>query len=98
MINYGHSSNTTYFTGYGFVIEEDKYNSVSFNMQFKEEELLNRKEKIQIIGKDCKIMKFLEDFKTRESNNLQSMSFLRFYFSDLNPEQLSKVPEYNLHK
>lgn len=92
-MNYGHSSNFTNFTFYGFVLDGEEYNAVGFPMRFTES-IPNSKIKQELLGRTLtkmKLAKFYQDYNKRKENNQNFLAFCRFYWFDCEPEMLCHV-------
>jgi len=94
LISYGKFSNFTFLHYYGFVLE-DKFNQgvkILFdydNIQIKNADL--KKGATRTRPFEFRYKTFYFDYKKRNEVNSRFFKFCRFYFSELNPEDLISV-------
>ncbi len=95
MINYGHTSNTTYFTFYGLVLDCDDYCAAAFVMRFGED-IPRWQLKLKLLHKEqskAKLSKFYYRYERRQKCNARFMAFCRFFWSDGDERFLCSVPD-----
>jgi len=90
LINYGHRSNFSYFTHYGFTLENENFDCATFIFDFNDKICPNAEFKKLILMQelsDYKIKKFYANCQ----NVSEFMQFCRFYWSDLDSKNLCQV-------